>query len=162
MVQMYFRWVRAWMGVGLECVADGRIRAGAIKNAVFNDLHAYDIASGGWADLSSTSSGTPPVARYSMGMAESGSKLYIFGGHYVCKLHYSPLSFPSSPLLPQRPSKGLVGAAFLRVTALCLRSLHHSAVSAIPMLPPMLLAAVQCSHGLPAVEIVLASSSCMP
>eukprot|EP00961_Rhodomonas_salina_P074671 1002839-Rhodomonas_salina.5 len=45
-----------------------------------NDLHGYDIASGVWTDLSSLSSGTPPPARALMGMAASGSKLYIFGG----------------------------------------------------------------------------------
>mmetsp|Transcript_11498 Transcript_11498/g.27046 ORF Transcript_11498/g.27046 Transcript_11498/m.27046 type:complete len:370 (-) Transcript_11498:132-1241(-) len=45
-----------------------------------NDLHAFDVASRTWTDLSVPRSGSPPSPRPWMGMAATGSKLYIFGG----------------------------------------------------------------------------------
>ncbi len=45
-----------------------------------NDLHAYDPAAGGWTDLSTALSGTPPSPRDGHGLASAGGKLYVHGG----------------------------------------------------------------------------------
>ncbi len=46
-----------------------------------NDLHAYDPASMTWYDLSSSTTGSTPSARYYHGFTSAGGKLYVHGGY---------------------------------------------------------------------------------
>ena len=46
------------------------------------DLHAFDLGTGAWADLSAAASGTPPSPRAFHGFASAGGKLYVHGGEF--------------------------------------------------------------------------------
>ena len=53
-----------------------------LSAGLLNDLHVFDPAIMSWSDLSGSISGTPPEARYRMGMTSSADgKLYVFGGY---------------------------------------------------------------------------------
>lgn len=61
---------------GRECA----LLTGVCVGSYRNDLHAYDLASATWTDLSAPSAGAPPAGRYGHGAAESSGKLYVWGG----------------------------------------------------------------------------------
>ena len=46
------------------------------------DLHAFDLGTGAWADLSAAASVTPPSPRAFHGFASAGGKLYVHGGEF--------------------------------------------------------------------------------
>eukprot|EP00961_Rhodomonas_salina_P231257 3123675-Rhodomonas_salina.1 len=57
----------------------GRLPGAAFASQI-NDLHRYEPATSGWTELTGTTSGTTPEARWRFGFTELGGDLYVFGG----------------------------------------------------------------------------------
>lgn len=62
------------------------------------DLHAYDIASASWTDLTTVGFGTLPAARYAHGTAAFNGKLYVYGGR-PSQLHPPTHTLTNPPII---------------------------------------------------------------